>query len=226
MAPLSPFSPSIWRPWRFLPWSLCLHLKLQADPLVLFSVNLAPLTFSSLEPLLALETAWHPSRHIDLPIVLIFLSCSLFLPFFLFSSFRLFSSFLSSLFVSFPFLFSFFLAPLWWPRGARAPKAPPRYAPGLSQSMHLFLVHDTLYICLKFVYIMKQNSTLIHSCVNIIKDSGHIIYVRIRHSFAHLRTILNKIASTMVNFYWPFAFEHGQNITNITMIRKTNYAAL
>ena len=62
MAPLSSFSQSIWRPWRFLPWSPCLHLKLHGAPLVLFSVNLAPLTFSSLEPLLALETAWRPSR--------------------------------------------------------------------------------------------------------------------------------------------------------------------
>ena len=62
MASLSSFSPSIWRPWRFLPWSPCLHLKLHGAPLVLFSVNLAPLTFSSLEPLLALETAWRPSR--------------------------------------------------------------------------------------------------------------------------------------------------------------------
>ena len=62
IASLSPFSPSIWRPWRFLPWSPCLHLKLHGVSLVLFSVNLAPLTFSSLEPLLALETAWRPSR--------------------------------------------------------------------------------------------------------------------------------------------------------------------
>ena len=62
MAPLSSFSPSIWRPWRFLPWSPCLHLKLHGAPLFLFSVNLAPLTFSSLEPLLALKTAWRPSR--------------------------------------------------------------------------------------------------------------------------------------------------------------------
>ena len=62
MAPLSSFSPSIWRPWRFLPWIPCLHLKLHGAPLVIFSVNLAPLTFSSLEPLLALETAWRPSR--------------------------------------------------------------------------------------------------------------------------------------------------------------------
>ena len=90
MAPLSSFSPSIWHPRRFLPWSPCLHLKLHGAPLVLFSVNLAPLTFSplepllalelhgaslvlfsvnlapltfsSLEPLLALETAWHTSR--------------------------------------------------------------------------------------------------------------------------------------------------------------------
>ena len=60
MAPLSSFSPSIWRPW--LPWSPCLHLKLHGASLVLFSVNFAPLTFSSLEPLLALETAWRPSR--------------------------------------------------------------------------------------------------------------------------------------------------------------------
>ena len=62
MALLSSFSPSIWRPWRFLPWTPCLHLKLHGAPLVLISVNLAPLTFSSLEPLLALETVWRPSR--------------------------------------------------------------------------------------------------------------------------------------------------------------------
>ena len=62
MAPLSSFSPSIWRRWRFLPWSPCLHLNLHGAPLVLFSVNFAPLTFSSLEPLLALETAWRISR--------------------------------------------------------------------------------------------------------------------------------------------------------------------
>ena len=63
MAHLSSFfSASIWRPWRFLPWSPCLHLKLHGASLVLFSVNLAPLTFSSLEPLLVLETTWRPSR--------------------------------------------------------------------------------------------------------------------------------------------------------------------
>ena len=62
MAPLSSFAPSIWRHWHFLPWNPCLHLKLHGAPLVLCSVNLAPLTFSSLEPLLALETAWRPSR--------------------------------------------------------------------------------------------------------------------------------------------------------------------
>ena len=66
------------------------------------------------------------------------------------------------------------------------------------------------------------------------KDSGHIIYVRIRHSFAHVwtilnkmasfdviahvRTILNKMASFGVNIYRPSASEHGQNITNITTI--------
>ena len=62
MAPLSSFCPSIWCPWCFLPWSPCLHLKLHGASLVLFFVNLAPLTFSSVESLLALETAWCPSR--------------------------------------------------------------------------------------------------------------------------------------------------------------------
>ena len=37
-------------------------LELHGAPLVRFSVNLAPLTLSSLESLLALETAWRPSR--------------------------------------------------------------------------------------------------------------------------------------------------------------------
>ena len=62
MVPLSSFSPSIWRHWRFFPWSPCLHLKLRGTPLVLISVNSAPLTFPSLEPLPAFETAWRPSR--------------------------------------------------------------------------------------------------------------------------------------------------------------------
>ena len=60
------------------------------------------------------------------------------------------------------------------------------------------------------------------------------LYFRIRHSFAHVWTILNKMASfgiiahvwTIlnkmasfgVNIYRPSASEHGQNITNITMI--------
>ena len=44
------------------------------------------------------------------------------------------------------------------------------------------------------------------------------LYFRIRHSFAHLRTILNKMASFGINIYRPFTSEHGQNITNITMI--------
>ena len=158
MAPLSSFSSSVWRPWRFLPWSRCLHLKLHGAPLVIFSINLAPLTFSSLEPLLALETAWRPSRpflrqfgapddsslepllaletawrpspHIDLTFFFLFFFLAPF--YFLFSFlFPFFSSFFlfSPLSLSFLFLFSFFLAPLWWPRGAWAPKAPPKIRP-------------------------------------------------------------------------------------------------
>ena len=46
----------------------------------------------------------------------------------------------------------------------------------------------------------------------------YLIYFRIRHSFTHLRTILIKMASFGVNSYRPSASEHGQNITNITMI--------
>ena len=42
----------------------------------------------------------------------------------------------------------------------------------------------------------------------------------------HVWTILNKMASIGVNIYRPSASEHGQNITNITMILKNNYAAL
>ena len=188
MAPLSSFSPSIWSLWRFLPWSPCLHLKLHCASLVLFSVNLAPLTFSSLELVLALETAWHPSRpflrqfgapdvffpgpllaletawrpsrpflrqfgapDVFFPGALactwnclaplssywfnfrsfVFLSCSLFLPFFL--SYSLLFLFFP-LFSLLSFTFLFFLS-FWCPfgdPGAQAPKAPPpRYTPGL-----------------------------------------------------------------------------------------------
>ena len=68
------------------------------------------------------------------------------------------------------------------------------------------------------------------------------LYFRIRHSLAHVwtilnkmaafgviahvRTILNKMASFGVNICRSSASEHGQNITNITTIEKTNYAAL
>ena len=68
------------------------------------------------------------------------------------------------------------------------------------------------------------------------------LYFRIRHYLAHVwtilnkmaafgviahvRTILNKMASFGVNIYRSSASEHGQNITNITTIEKTNYAAL
>ena len=134
MAPLSSFSPSIWRPWCFLPWSPCLYFELHGAPLVFFSVNLAPLTFSSPEPLLALETAWRPSRHIDLLFVLsfFFLVLSLFLFFLIpfFSSFFLLSPpSLSLSFFSFPFFF-LFGAPLVTPGGPGPPKPPPpRYAP-------------------------------------------------------------------------------------------------
>ena len=158
MAPLSSFSPSIWRPWRFLPWSPCLHLKLHGAPLVLFSVNMAPLTFSSLEPLLALETAWHPSRpflrQFGAPNVLFpgapactwncrrpsrrigltfFLSFFFFAPsffpfFFLIPFFSSFFLFSPSLFLSLSFLLSFW-RPFGDPGGPGPPKPPPRYAP-------------------------------------------------------------------------------------------------
>ena len=137
------------------------HLKMHGTPLVLFSVNLAPLTFSSLEPLLALETAWPLSsflRQFGAPDVffpgapactwncmaplssywfnllsfffsfLLPLSSLFFFLILFFSSFFLFSPFS----LSFPFLFSLFLAPLWWPRGAQAPKAPPKIRPWLN----------------------------------------------------------------------------------------------
>ena len=107
-----------------------MHLKLHGAPLVLFSVNLAPLTFSSLEPLLAIETAWRPSRHIDLTFFLsfFFLAPSFFPFFFLIPFFSSFSSFLPSLFLFLSF-FSFFLRPFGDPGGPRPPKPPPRYAP-------------------------------------------------------------------------------------------------
>ena len=108
--------------------------------LSLFAVNLAPLKFSSLEPQLAPETAWRPSRHVDLP--LFFLSCPLFLSFFFlfpfFSSF-FFQSF--SLSVSFPLLFSFFLAPpLVTPEGLSL-QNPPQIRPCL----YVLFIHPSPY---------------------------------------------------------------------------------
>ena len=132
--PSRPFFPSapacIWRPWHFLPWSPCLYLKLHGAPLVLFSVKLAPLTFSSLEPLLALETAWRPT-HIDLTFFLSFFSFLLLLSSlfsFFFPSFPLFSSFLPSLFLSLSFFLSFW-RPFGDPGGPWPPKPPPKIRP-------------------------------------------------------------------------------------------------
>ena len=74
---------------------------------------------------LAPETAWHPSRHVDLP--LFFLSCPplSFIFFLSFSLLFLFFFFLSfSLSVSFPFVFLSSWGPFLWPRRTRAPKAP------------------------------------------------------------------------------------------------------
>ena len=158
MAPLSSFSPSIWRPWCFLPWSPCLHLKLHGAPLVLFSINLAPLTFSSLEPLLALETAWRPSRpflrqfgapDVFFPVAPVctwncmaplssywynflsffYLSCSLFLPLFLsYSLLFLFFPLFSPLSFFPSPFFSLFGAPLVTP-GGPGPQSPPKIRP-------------------------------------------------------------------------------------------------
>ena len=130
MAPLLSFSPSIWRPWRLLSWSPCLHLKLHGAPLVLFSVNLTPLTFSLMEPLLALETAWRPSRQINLTFFLsFFFLAPSFFPFsLLFPSFPFFPSFLPSLFLSLSFFLSFW-RPFGDPGGPGPPKPPPQDTP-------------------------------------------------------------------------------------------------
>ena len=92
---------------------------------------------------LAPETAWHPSRHVDLP--LFFLSCpplsfifSVFFPFF--SSFFL-SFFLSfSLSVSFPFVFLSSWGPFCDPGGPGPPK-PLKIRPCL----YGLFIHPSLY---------------------------------------------------------------------------------
>ena len=92
-----------------------------------FSLSLSiwrPWSFFSLEPLLTLETAWRPSRHVDSLSFIPFLSCPLFL-----SLFSFFSSFFFSLslFLSFPlFLFSF--GNPFVTSGGPGPQSPPRYA--------------------------------------------------------------------------------------------------
>ena len=137
--PSHPFL-SIWRLWRFLPWSPCLHLKLHGAPLILFSVNLAPLTFSSLEPLLALETAWRPSCHIDLTFFpsFFFLAPSFFPFFFLIPFFSSFFPLFSPLsFFPFPFFF-LFRAPLVTP-GGPGPQSPPQDTPLLTITFLLMI---------------------------------------------------------------------------------------
>ena len=119
--------------------------------LSLFAVNLAPLKFSFLEPQLAPETAWRPSRYVDLP--LSFLSCPLFLSFFL--SFSLLFLFFLSFFLSlslFFFLsfFSFFLAPpLVTPEGP-SPKAPQ------DTSLPLCCLYPPDCLCLLFFFVLSS----------------------------------------------------------------------
>ena len=50
LIPPPPFSPLIWRPWRFLPWTSCLRLKLHGAPLVIL-IYLSHFLFSFLSPL-------------------------------------------------------------------------------------------------------------------------------------------------------------------------------
>ena len=86
-----------------------------------------------------------------------------------------------------------------------------KYCKQIVVTYHLFqLEYQSFNSANMFAFIM--------STMGLIKDSGHIIYIRIRHSFAHVWTILNKMAAFGVNIYRPSASEHGQNITNITMI--------
>ena len=101
-------------------------------------VNLAPLKFSSLETLLALE--WHPSHHIDLSFYLFsFLSPSCLFCFF--SPFPLFFPYF------FSFLFLVILGPALVTPGPPKPP-PPRYDPAIGGIMirfklvHLLCHHD------------------------------------------------------------------------------------
>ena len=144
--PSRPFLRQFGAPDVFFPEAPCLHLKLYGAPLVLFSVNLAPLTFSSLDPLLALETAWRPTRHIDLTFFLFF-SCSFFLPFFLSYSllFLFFPLFSLLSFFPFPFLLSFW-RPFGDPGGPWPPKPPPRYAPAVLSAILIFELRRKLTV--------------------------------------------------------------------------------
>ena len=111
---------------------------------------------------LAPETAWHPSRHVDL--LLFFLSCPplsfiffcLFPLLFLFflSFFFLFSFFVSFLFsfsVSFPFLFLSIWHPFWWPRRTRAPKAASKIRPCYLRSLY-----PPVSLCLLFFFVLSS----------------------------------------------------------------------
>ena len=101
-------------------------------------VNLAPLMFSSLEPLRAplFVPLWRPIRHVDLSFSFFFTFPSLFFAHFFFP---------------FPFLFLIFGAPsVTGGGGPEAPKAPPGYAPGLQnhlQSVRKVLVRQHCVFC-------------------------------------------------------------------------------
>ena len=111
-----------WRSLILAPWSKIEEWRLHPPP----SVNLAPLKFSSLEPLRGAPAgAWMAP----------YLTCW-FIFFFLFPFFPSFSCLFRSLFFTFS---SLFLAPLQWPGGPRPPKLPPGYAPVFVQARSSYL---------------------------------------------------------------------------------------
>ena len=85
-----------------------------------------------------------------LTLIFFFLAPSFFQFFFLFPFFssNFFHSF--SLSVSFPFLFSFFLEHLWWPRRAWAPKAPE------DTPLLLCSLYPPVSLCLLFYFVLSS----------------------------------------------------------------------
>ena len=160
-----------------------------------------------------------------LNLICFFLAPSFFHFFFLFPFFscNLFHSF--SLSVSFPFLFSFFLEPLWWPRRAWAPKAP--------QDTPLLLcsLYPPVSFCLLFFFLFVLSSRKFQPILQKVESRGRCClltfllyffdFLLVKHPPMPCRLILcvSKTVFFFFHFYCPVLGTGGGKLSSRTLPR-------